>query len=67
MAALTSTSLTLAGVKIGEDTTEDGRVIIRITGASNPYTVTVFNATGGGAVHRGAAPIGPGAGRPGWW
>lgn len=45
-------TFTLAGLKIGEDTTEDGRVIVRVTGGADPRTVTVYKATGGGAGDR---------------
>ena len=45
-------TFTLAGVKIGEDTTEDGRVIVRVTGGGDPRTVTVYKATGAGAGDR---------------
>jgi hypothetical protein len=42
----------LAGVKVREDTLENGEVIVRVTGGSDPRTVTVYKATGGGAGDR---------------
>jgi hypothetical protein len=43
--------LTIDGLKLGTWTTEDGRIIIRTTGAG-PFTVTAYRATGGGAGDR---------------
>ena len=39
-------SITIAGAKLGANTTEDGKVFVRVTG-SGPYTVTLYKATGG--------------------
>lgn len=40
-------SITLAGVKYGINTSEDGKLFMRVTG-SGPYTVSLYKATGGG-------------------
>lgn len=42
-----ASGITLSGVKFGENTTADGKLYVRITGAG-PYTVSLYKATGGG-------------------
>lgn len=53
--------LQLTGVVIGLNTTEDGKIIIRVTGGANPRTVSLYKATGAGGgdlIAQGTANLG---------
>lgn len=44
----TGGTITLAGVRPRLAATEENKLYVRVTGASNPYTVSLYKATGGG-------------------
>ena len=44
----TGGKITLAGVRPRLSASEDNKLYVRITGASDPYTVSLYRATGGG-------------------